>query len=120
VQIADRVIELAPHELPTSERPPETLEVEPGTLIFEQGSYGDLIYVVEAGEVELFRLRADRTEQRIRVVPVGGYFGELGTMLSLPRNASARALTRATLTAYTVLAFRNRPNRATSVLESTA
>lgn len=43
----------------------------------------------------------------------GGYFGELGPMLNLPRSAPARALSPALLTACSVQQFRTlRPGRA--------
>jgi putative ABC transport system ATP-binding protein len=108
-QIADRVVELAPHELPATERAPETIDVGPGDMIFTQGDYGELVYVVEEGEIEIFRVRGDRSEERVAVLDAGAYFGELGPTLNLPRSASARALTPARLNAYTVLAFRKRP-----------
>ncbi|MFL5186691.1 MAG: amino acid ABC transporter ATP-binding protein, partial [Microvirga sp.] len=46
--LADRVIELVPN-LASADRPPEELECQPGELVFEQGSRGDLVYVVEEG-----------------------------------------------------------------------
>jgi putative ABC transport system ATP-binding protein len=105
--LADRVIELVPN-LASADRPPEELHVEPGELIFEQGSRGDLVYVVEAGEVEIYRSRSDGTEEALATVVAGGYFGELGPTLNLPRSASARAATPTTLTSYTIRHFRRR------------
>ena len=90
--LADRVVELQPN-LASADRPPEELRFEPGELVFEQGSRGDLVYVVEAGEVEIFRTRGDGTEEPLATVIAGGYFGELGPTLNLPRSASARAAT---------------------------
>jgi putative ABC transport system ATP-binding protein len=63
---------------------------------------------VESGEVALFRERADGTEEPIVVVGPGGYFGELGPMLNLPRSASARAVGQVVLTGYPVQLFRSR------------
>ena len=105
--LADRVVELQPN-LASADRPPEELHYEPGELIFEQGSRGDLVYVVEAGEVEIFRTRADGTEEPLATVIADGYFGELGPTLNLPRSASARAATAVTLTSYTLRHFRRR------------
>jgi len=44
----------------------------------------------------------------VRVAGPGGYFGEVGPMLNLPRSASARARAHCRLTAYPVRAFRRR------------
>ncbi len=49
---------------------------------------------------------ADGTEERLAVIGEGGYFGELGPMLNLPRSASARALTPTVLTGCSVQQFR--------------
>jgi putative ABC transport system ATP-binding protein len=112
--LADRVVELQPN-LASADRPPEELRFEAGELIFEQGSRGDLVYVVEAGEVEIFRTRSDGTEEPLATVVAGEYFGELGPTLNLPRSASARASTATTLTSYTVRHFRRRlPEGATA------
>ena len=95
--LADRVVELVPN-LAGADRPPEELHVEAGALIFEQGSRGDLVYVVDAGEIEIFRERGDGTEEPAGNGGTGSYFGELGPTLNLPRSASARARTASTLT----------------------
>jgi putative ABC transport system ATP-binding protein len=79
-----------------------------GETLFEQGSRGHLVYVVTAGEIVLTRVRADRSEEHVRTVGPGGYFGELGPMLGLPRNATARAGAPTHLHAYTVRSFRSR------------
>ena len=105
--LADRVVELQPN-LASADRPPEVLHFEPGELIFEQGSRGDLVYAVEEGEVEIFRTRSDGTEEPLATAVAGGYFGELGPTLNLPRSASARAATDTTLTSYTLRHFRRR------------
>jgi putative ABC transport system ATP-binding protein len=76
--------------------------------LFEQGSRGHLVYVVADGEIVLTRVRADRSEEHVRTVGPGGYFGELGPMLGLPRNATARASAPTHLHAYTVRSFRAR------------
>jgi len=105
--IADRVIELVP-DFTGAGREPEELFVAPGELIFEQGSRGDLVYVVEEGEVEIFRTRTNGEEEPVAVITPGNYFGELGPMLNLPRSASARGRTSSRLTSYPLRAFRQR------------
>ena len=58
--------------------------------------------------MEIYRERADTTEEILATVGAGQYFGELGPMLNLPRSASARAQTAAHLTGYSVRTFRQR------------
>lgn len=52
--LADQVVELVPH-LSGTDHEPETMNLAPGELIFEQGTMGDSIYVVTEGEIELSR-----------------------------------------------------------------
>jgi putative ABC transport system ATP-binding protein len=75
-------------------------------VLFEQGDPSDLVYVVHTGEIELVRELAAGGEEELAVIRDGGYFGELGPMLNLPRSATARARTAATLTGYSVQMFR--------------
>ena len=105
--IADRVIELVP-QFASAERDPEEMTLEPGQILFQQGDRGDLIFMVEEGEVELFQVRGDRSEEPLAVIGPGNYFGELGPMLNLPRSACARARGLCRVTGYTVRAFRRK------------
>ena len=105
--IADRVIELVPR-FATSDRDPEDVKLEAGEVLFQQGDRGDLVYVVEEGQIEIYLQRADGGEDLLNVVGPGGYFGELGPALNLPRSASARALSACRLTGYPLRAFRRR------------
>ncbi len=104
-QLADRVIALAPR-FTEADRPPEQIQVPAGEVLFEQGDRGELVYAVDSGRIELYRQRGDGGHEHLVEVRPGGYFGELGPMLNLPRSATARALEDSVLTAYTVRAFR--------------
>lgn len=104
--LADRVVDLAPR--PTSSAAgPTRLELDRGAVVFEQGSRGDLIYVIERGEIDLVRVRADGTEEHLDTIGPGDYFGELGPLLGFPRTATARARSDAVITGYTVRDFRD-------------
>jgi len=105
-QLADRVVELVPH-LPDSAREPQPVTLTPAQVLFDQGDPSDLVYVVESGEVEIFRVREDGTEEHLTIVTPGRYFGELGPLFNLPRAASARAVTDVQLTGYSPRLFRN-------------
>ena len=47
-------------------------------------------------------------EELLRVACTGDYFGEIGTLFGLPRSATVRARTDATVIGYTGKAFRER------------
>jgi putative ABC transport system ATP-binding protein len=105
--IADRVVELTP-AIPETHKPPETVDVKAGEVLFEQSTMGELIYVVSKGEFELVHELADGGEELVKVAGPGDYFGEIGVLFHMPRAASARARTDATVVGYTAPAFRER------------
>ena len=105
--LADRVVDLVPDFI-SMDRPPDTVTLSEGDVLFEQGTMGDLIYVVSAGELEIVRELAGGGEEVLKVVTKGDYFGEIGPLFHLPRNATARARCNATVIGYTVQAFRER------------
>ena len=105
--MADRVVELTPDFADTN-RAPETFELKAGVVLFEQSTMGELIYVVTDGEFELVHEMADGGEELIKVAGPGDYFGEMGVLFHMPRSATARARTDATVIGYTAQAFRER------------
>ena len=105
--LADRIVELVP-EFASIDRPAETVSVDAGELLFEQGTMGDLIYVVSDGELEIVRELAGGGEELLKVATPGDYFGEIGPLFHLPRSATVRARSDATVVGYTVKTFRER------------
>jgi putative ABC transport system ATP-binding protein len=105
--LADRVVDLVP-EVASIERAPERVRLMAGELLFKECTMGDLIYVVAEGELEIVRELADGGEELVKVVMPGDYFGEIGVLFHLPRSATVRARTDATVIGYTVHAFRDR------------
>jgi putative ABC transport system ATP-binding protein len=105
IPLADNVVELVP-DMGVSNLPPTGVELAPGEVLFRQGSWGERIYVVEQGEIEIVSERADGTEEVKTVVTAGGYFGEMGPLFGVPRSATARARTRARLMGYTTRDFK--------------
>jgi putative ABC transport system ATP-binding protein len=71
--LADRVVNLTPRH-DTESRPPETVTLESGEVLFDQGDPGELVYVVEHGAVDIVR-RQDGRDQLLTTVVDGGYFG---------------------------------------------
>jgi len=106
-QLADRVIDLAPH-IAASGRETEVVEMKAGDILFRQGDLGDLIYHVETGALEVFRELADGGTETLNRIAAGNYVGELGPILNLPRSASVRALEDSVVLGLTVAAFRKR------------
>ena len=104
-QLADKVVELVPH-LAAAQLAPRDVTLERGQYLFRQGDASDLVYLVQSGEIEILRDRADGAQLRLAVIGEGSYFGELGPMLNLPRSASARAMRRTVLTGCSVQQFR--------------
>jgi putative ABC transport system ATP-binding protein len=105
--LADRVVDLVP-DFASIERPPDTVRLEAGEVLFEQGTMGDLIYVVSEGKLEIVRELAGGGEEVLKVVTTGDYFGEIGPLFHLPRSATVRACGDASVVGYTVQAFRER------------
>ena len=78
-------------------------------MLFGQGEPGDLVYVVEEGEVELVRAAAPTaSEELLAAIGPGRYFGELAPLFGLRRSATAQASTQARVVGLTVVEFRRR------------
>jgi putative ABC transport system ATP-binding protein len=97
--LADRVVELTPRRHPVHVEPVR-VELAAGTLLFAQGDEGDVAYVVDDGEIEIVRERADGSEELVQRMGPGRYFGELAPLFGLRRTASARAAVDSAVTAF--------------------
>ncbi|MGO9350964.1 MAG: ATP-binding cassette domain-containing protein [Mycobacterium sp.] len=102
---ADRVVRLLP-EVTAIDSEPEAVRLATGSVLFEQGSMGDLVYVVADGELEVVRESADGAEELLKVATRGEYVGEIEPLFRMARSATVRARTDAIVTRYTVEAFR--------------
>ena len=106
-QLADRVVELRPH-LSADQLVPQEVVLEAGRVLFNQGDPSDFVYLVESGQIEIFRVDEQGQEEHLTLINPGRYFGELGPILNLPRTASARAVGPTVLTGCSVQQFRTR------------
>jgi putative ABC transport system ATP-binding protein len=104
--LADHVVDLAPRAVDNADREPERTTLAESEVLFRQGDRGDLVYVVEAGSIEIYRELADGGEEHVSLIGPGKYFGELGPMLLLPRSASARAVGATEVVGYPLHQFR--------------
>jgi RsiW-degrading membrane proteinase PrsW (M82 family)/CRP-like cAMP-binding protein len=62
-----------------------------GTQLFEQGSEGDAMYLVDRGNLAIFTVDAQGHERPLRVFEPGSVVGELAVLDGQPRSARARA-----------------------------
>jgi putative ABC transport system ATP-binding protein len=107
IPLADGVVNLTP---PADASPgePQTIQLAPGEVLFTQGDRGDLVYVVEAGQIQILRTRDDGSEEDLAHIDTGSYFGELAPMFGLRRSATARAVGPTTVTGYGLRDFREK------------
>jgi CRP-like cAMP-binding protein len=68
-------------------------QVAPGSTVINEGAPGDRFYVVLSG---MLSVSQDSLGAR-RVLRPGDYFGEVALAMDIPRTASVRALTPATV-----------------------
>ena len=106
VPLADKIVALSPR--PEQRSVISELQLAAGETLFEQGDESDVVYVVDVGEIELVRVRADGGEDILARHGPGEYFGELGPMFGIRRSATARAITPAHVTGLPLREFRNR------------
>jgi putative ABC transport system ATP-binding protein len=84
----------------------QRVQYEQGETVFTRGAWGEHVYVIEHGEVELLAPTRGGVETHVTTLGPGQHFGELGPILGQPRWATARALTRVALQAYGVGDFK--------------
>ncbi len=104
--LADQIIEMRPDFLPQSDAAPTQVTLVAGQHLFNQGDPSDLIYVVEDGQVDAVQY-LEEGEIVLATMGPGEHLGEMGPLFGLRRSATVRARTDATLTGYTVKAFRD-------------
>ena len=83
----------------------------PGDEIFNEGDDGRLAYVVEEGEVEIFKT-IDGNEQILGTVGKDGIFGEMALIDNQPRMAAARASKSTKIICVTRQIFDEKLNKA--------
>jgi putative ABC transport system ATP-binding protein len=105
VPLADRIVAMSPR--PSENGQVTELRLGAGEVLFSQGDTAELVYVVEEGEVELFRMTDEGVEILARHAR-GEYFGELGPMFGLRRSAIARAAKPSRVTGLPLSDFRER------------
>ena len=69
---------------------------EDGEVIFTEGSYGDNMYVIHSGRVEISQMINNKKEV-LAIVGKDSFFGEMALLSNTPRTATATAIERTTL-----------------------
>lgn len=65
---------------------------EPGEVVFNQGDFGDSVYVIEKGTCEVLREQEGKV-RHLADLGGGDYFGEMAVLADVSRNATIRATT---------------------------
>lgn len=78
-----------------------------GALIFDEGTSGDTLYIIESGSVAIKKLisKEENTFKTLAVMREGNFFGEMALFESKPRSASAFANTSCTLVKISGIEF---------------
>ncbi len=105
VPVSDKTVQMA-GDVESVNGAPHDVTYASGETVFEQGDPPRLVYVIRAGEVEVFRRLADGGETVLSTLGPGKYFGELGALMGTPRAASVRAASECQFTAYGPQEFR--------------
>lgn len=64
-----------------------------GEMIFDEGDPGEVLFVVQSGEIEISRQDAGGERRTVARLSAGDFFGEMSVVLGEPRTARAVAAT---------------------------
>jgi CRP-like cAMP-binding protein len=70
-----------------------------GAVVFEDGSLGDYMYVIQGGEVKITKMSEDGREKILEILGEGEFFGEMALLDREPRSASVKTTRACTLLA---------------------
>lgn len=65
--------------------------IKKGECIYQEGAPADELFFIESGEVEIYRLLADKSINRFSTLKAGSIVGEIGLYLKSIRSANASA-----------------------------
>ncbi|MBP6632598.1 MAG: Crp/Fnr family transcriptional regulator [Kofleriaceae bacterium] len=95
--------------------------VPAGTVLFREGEAGEVMFVIQSGEVEIHR-RIGEHDRVLAVLGPGEFFGEMALLSGRPRSASAVVRTTARLVSVTATTLdamlRGRPEIALRMIKS--
>jgi putative ABC transport system ATP-binding protein len=100
--LADQIVDLGTEARPGADAP--RVELADGEVLFEEGSRGHLIYVVERGKVEISK-GAGREREVVAVLGKGHQVGDLGALYQRPRAATVTARGATVVRSYSPVQF---------------
>jgi len=80
------------------------ISFEPREIICEEGEAGKHLYIIQAGQVEVYRMILDK-KKVLAILGPGDVFGEMSIFFSQPRSATVSAMTRVRAYAFDRPAF---------------
>lgn len=81
----DKTLEVLAQEL-------ESVHVEPGNIVVEEGDASQVMFVVVGGELEVVKKSRAGGDIRVALFGPGNWFGEMSILDVQPRSATVRAL----------------------------
>lgn len=93
----------------------EIVPLNEGEVLFRQGDRADALYVVVDGAV--VPIAEEESRKRLAVLEAGSFFGEIGLITDLPRNATIQAIVETRLLKIDRNAIRTLIRRHTEVLD---
>lgn len=78
-----------------------------GEVIFQQGTPGDTMYIIQSGAVEISQLQGDR-KKVLALLERGDFFGEMALIDKHPRTARATAISHSRLLPLTRISLMDR------------
>jgi putative ABC transport system ATP-binding protein len=100
--LADQVVDLGTAARPGADAP--HIELADGEVLFEEGTRGHLIYVVEKGKVEISKGTGGDREV-LAVLGRGHQVGDLGALYQRPRSATVTARGTTVVRSYSPVQF---------------
>jgi len=79
-------------------------KLEKGEMLFEEGDQGDVMYLIDSGEIEILKISSER-QVLLNVLNPGDVVGEMALLDESPRMAGARAGSPTTLLAIKKATF---------------
>jgi len=80
------------------------IRVAAGEVLFVEGSFGDLSYIIKSGQIEVYKISSD-DEILLATREAGEIIGEMALLDAQPRMATARACTDSVLLAINQVEF---------------